>query len=150
MVYVLSSFICQTKVFSPLMSVSQLNLWISRTSDLKGKSSEMKHVFDIMILFHNFLIYLVFFFWIDQVYYLILWMQELHKKRLQITEKPKHKRKLKGTCLSCTSSYLSMQLTNQTFKFLRNNWEKYQSKHNNNNNNIAFFPKQKYQSKRWL
>ena len=35
-------------------------------------------------------------------------MQELHKKRLQITEKPKYKRKPKGTCLSCMSSCLAM------------------------------------------
>ena len=35
-------------------------------------------------------------------------MQELHKKRLQITEKPKYKRKPKGTCLSCISSCLAV------------------------------------------
>ena len=35
-------------------------------------------------------------------------MQELHKKRLQITEKPKYRRKPKGTCLSCISSCLAV------------------------------------------
>ncbi|OEL24789.1 hypothetical protein BAE44_0014192 [Dichanthelium oligosanthes] len=41
-------------------------------------------------------------------------MQELHKKRLQITEKPKDKRKPKGTYLSSMCSCLSVP-TNQTF-----------------------------------
>ncbi|XP_066309437.1 uncharacterized protein [Miscanthus floridulus] len=34
--------------------------------------------------------------------------KELHKKRLQITEKPKYRRKPKGTCLSCISSCLAV------------------------------------------